>query len=379
MPLYERCSTRTDMPPRSSHDDNLRSGPRLRSRSEVTSLPHPDPMPGSGPATCVPWISVVVPTCGRPALLNRCLTGLTGQDLAPANYEIVVVDDRPSSATRGIVQQWADAQDKRGLVIRYVASTGPHGPAAARNRGWRQARADVIAFTDDDTEPDSGWLRNGLKAFQVQEPGTEAVTGRIVMPIPPDPTDYERDANGLERAEFATANCFCRRRILERIDGFDERFELAWREDSDLQFRILSTGARIGYAKEAVVLHPVRPAPWGVSVKQQKKVMFDALLYKKHPGLYRERIRGAPRWDYYAIVALLILGVGGLAAGKPAWSLLWLTGWAGLTARFCLQRLRGTSRDPMHVLEMMLTSALIPPLAVFWRLAGSLKFRVGFA
>jgi hypothetical protein len=40
--------------------------------------------------------------------------------------------------------------------------------------------------------------------------------------------------------------------------------------------------------------------------------------------------------------------------------------------------LRGASTDPRHVLEMALTSALIPPLSVFWRLYGALKFRVLF-
>ena len=53
-------------------------------------------------------------------------------------------------------------------------------------------------------------------------------------------------------------------------------------------------------------MHPVRPERWGVSLRQQKNVFYDALLYKKHPRLYRERILRAPPWDYYAVVALSI-------------------------------------------------------------------------
>jgi hypothetical protein len=30
------------------------------------------------------------------------------------------------------------------------------------------------------------------------------------------------------------------------------------------------------------------------------------------------------------------------------------------------------------VLEMLVTSALIPPVAVFWRVAGMLRYRVAF-
>ena len=283
-------------------------------------------------------VSVVVPTCGRPALLRRCLEALERQSLPRQDFEVIVADD---SRTRA-------------------------GPAAARNRGWRKARAEVIAFTDDDCIPHRDWLKNGLGRLE----GRDAVSGRIVMPIPARPTDYERDAQGLERSEFVTANCFVRREVLERLGGFDERFRLAWREDSDLHFRLLTSGARLDRAPEAIVEHPVRPAPWGASLRQQRKVMFDALLYRKHPLLYRRRIRARPRWDYYAIVSSLLLSF-----VQPAF----LVPWAALTARFFMQRVRGTVLTPGHIVEMALTSIAIPPLAVFWRLVGALKYRTAFA
>jgi GT2 family glycosyltransferase len=285
-----------------------------------------------------PLVSVVVPTCGRPDLLQRCLDALERQTLPADAFEIIVVDDTRSR----------------------------RGPAAARNTGWRRAASDLIAFTDDDTVPDERWLERGVAAFGV---GVDAVCGRIVMPIPATPTDYERNENGLERAEFVTANCFVRRAALEKIGGFDENFRMPWREDSDLQFRLLQASCTIARADDAVVVHPVRPAPWGVSLRQQKKVMFDALLFRKHPELYRSRIRRAPRWDYYLAVASLLLGT--------MWP-VWLALWALLTARFCLHRLRGTSKSPSHITEMVVTSMLIPPVSVFWRLVGALKFRTAF-
>jgi hypothetical protein len=125
-------------------------------------------------------------------------------------------------------------------------------------------------------------------------------------------------------------------------------------------------------------VHPVRPARWGVSLRQQRKIMFDALLFKKHPELYRVRLRARPRWDYYALVAALGVALAAPLAAAPGLALAGALGWLALTARFCARRLRGTSRRPLHVLEMIVTSALIPPLAVFWRIAGALRFRVGF-
>jgi len=291
-----------------------------------------------------PRVSVVVPTCGRAELLERCVAALENQTLPRSDYELIVVDD---SKLRS-------------------------GPAAARNRGWRKARAPIIAFTDDDTVPRPDWLERGLDAMEnlAMPEHVDAVSGRIVMPIPSEPTDYERDAQGLERSEFVTANCFVRKHVLERVGGFDESFRLAWREDSDLHFRLLRSGARFVHAPRAVVVHPVRTAGWGVSVRQQKKVMYDALLFKKHPRLYRERIRARPRWDYYVIVGSLGLA---LTGSLPA-----LLVWGMLTGKFFLERLRGASKRASHVLEMLVTSILIPPIAVFWRLAGALRYRVAF-
>src|SRR5690606_8162709 len=95
-----------------------------------------------------PEVSVVVPTCGRPALLARCLEALARQSLPRDSYEVIVVEDR-----------------------------GRRGPAAARNRGWRRARAPIVAFTDDDCVPERDWLARGLEAMR----GADAVCGRIVM------------------------------------------------------------------------------------------------------------------------------------------------------------------------------------------------------
>src|SRR5256885_9494212 len=175
-----------------------------------------------------PGVSVVVPTCGRPDLLRRCVAALEAQSLAQDAYEIIVVDD---TLTR-------------------------RGPAATRNIGWRRARAPIVAFTDDDTVPDRDWLARGLAAFAS---GIDAVTGSIVMPLPATPTDYERNEQGLERAEFVTANCFVRREVLQRLGGFDESFRLPWRADSDPHFCLLQAGCPAASPPPAARPPPLRP------------------------------------------------------------------------------------------------------------------------
>lgn len=323
-------------------------------------------------AAPAPRVSVVVPTHQRPELLLHCLTKLLEQRLDPAAYEIIIADDANEPQTQRLVTQWA--QHARP-AIHYIPVTGNHGPAAARNVGWRAARGQIIAFTDDDCLPEPGWLRAGLAAFTEE---VAAAWGALHMPIPLTPTDYERDAARLAHAPFVTANCFVRRDALAAVGGFDERFTAAWREDSDLFFSLLESRARVVHAPDAIVVHPIRPAPWGVSLRQQRKSFFNALLYKKHPTLYRAHIQAAPPWRYYRIVSALLLGVGGAIMGNAGLMAGATGAWLAMTAHFCAQRLTQTASTLSHIADMVLTSAVIPPVAVFWRLRGAVRFRVWF-
>ncbi len=317
-------------------------------------------------------VSVVVPTYKRPDLLERCLTALVSQDFPPTDYEVIIADDAASQKTRQSVECWAQ---KARPAVRYVPVSGTHGPAAARNCGWRQARGRIVAFTDDDCIPAPTWLREGDGSFV---DGVAGAWGQLIMPLPPVPSDFQKDASSLVGAEFVTANCFYRRDVLDAVNGFDERFEMAWREDSDLHFSLLERGSRLARADKAVVVHPLRPAGWGISLKQQRKNLYNALLYKKHPSLYRERVQAAPPLKYYFIVACLLAMITSVAAGRYDVAIATLLLWMAATTRFCLQRLRGTLHTPGHVLEMAVTSVLIPPVAIFWRVLGAFKFRVVF-
>jgi glycosyltransferase involved in cell wall biosynthesis len=321
-------------------------------------------------------VSVVIPTYLRPDLLLRCLGGVLAQRLPPGAYEIIVVDDGHDEATRVAVERLAATPTP--VRLRYLRPVRGRGPAVARNAGWRAAKAPLVAFTDDDTVPQPDWLLEGERAMTLH-PDWSAACGRVVVPraaVPP--TDHELMTLGLERAEFVTANAFVRRAALLRVDGFDERFRRAWGEDSDLQFRLMQTAGPVGRAADAVIHHPVRPERWGICLRQQKNAFFDALLYKKHPQLYRERIHPAPPWNYYAIVGLvgaaLVLGLAGAFAAAGVALVIAVA----LMLTFALRRIGPTSHAPGHVVEMLATSAVIPFLSVYWRLRGALHFKVLF-
>src|SRR5437764_13114206 len=132
-----------------------------------------------------PLVSVVVPTYKRPELLKRCLAALLAQDIDPASYEIIVADDAVCEETRRLVEghatrapaaaceddtdgaiaamvcgtraqmlgaRYSVATQSEALIaerrpqVRYLPVIGPHGPAAARNVGWRAAKGALVAF-----------------------------------------------------------------------------------------------------------------------------------------------------------------------------------------------------------------------------------------
>jgi len=110
-------------------------------------------------------------------------------------------------------------------------------------------------------------------------------------------------------------------------------------------------------------------------LRQQRKILYDALLRHKHRDLYQTRIQRRP-WLYYAIVASLTGAIVALCSGHATVALAGLTIWLILTARFTWRRLRHNSLRLRHVVEMVLTSTLIPPLALFWRVYGSCRYGV---
>ena len=321
-----------------------------------------------------PVVTVVIPTYQRPALLRNCLEALVSQQLPPDQFEVLVVDDGNDPAMAQVGQ---DVARQTGLSIRYLAQPQRRGPAAARNAGWRSARTPYIAFTDDDCLPQPGWLNTALAQFSR---GAQVITGRVRMPMPDQPTHHDKTTALLETAEFVTANLFCRRSVLEQVDGFDERFDIAWREDSDLHFKFLEARIPILVCPEAVIVHPLRPARWYAPLLDERKNRYDALLYRKHPALFRERIP-AYKWlvvRYYATVLAFFIGLLTLTTGNDRLASVCFYLWLLLTLALISERLTDQRLNRATIKPAFLTSVLTPFLSVYWRLYGAFSYRVWY-
>ena len=238
---------------------------------------------GSDHAEPAPQATATIAVCTRdhPEDLQRCLDAL--MRLPDDGQEILVVDSCPSTgATRELVSRYARA--------RYTLEPRP-GLNVARNRALREARHDVVAFTDDDAAPDAEWLQAVMRAFD--DPSVVCVTG-LVMPLELETRAQEwfehniSHSRGFWRAEYdgaslpplqadelgVGANMALRRNMLEGIGPFDEALDAGTPTgsggDTDMFARILASGGRLAYEPAAVVWHRHRPS-W----RQLRRLMFN--------------------------------------------------------------------------------------------------------
>jgi FkbM family methyltransferase len=198
-----------------------------------------------------------------------------------SDFEVVVVDQ---SATP------LDLEALRcNFALQYI-HTNEKGPGKSRNLGIKHAKGQVLAFTDDDCEPDVQWLANAYKYFQGDDiVGLEG----LVHCDTNDGEHYRVVTNlGFEGIGFMTANLFLRREVIEELGGFDERFERPFREDTDLAWRALAYG-QIPFAHDVAVLHPAQPRAVQRESSESRTRFFeyDPLLFQKHPERYLQLLR----------------------------------------------------------------------------------------
>src|SRR5665213_1961455 len=89
-------------------------------------------------------VSVIIPTCDRPAPLSRTLASLGSQSAQPA--EILIVDASRNSATQLVCQEQFPGLT---ATLRYQ-SARTKGAASQRNEGVQNCSRPVIGFIDDD-------------------------------------------------------------------------------------------------------------------------------------------------------------------------------------------------------------------------------------
>jgi GT2 family glycosyltransferase len=276
-------------------------------------------MPTSSMST--PTISVVVATYKRATLLPRLVEAIAGQDV-PGALEMIVVDDASPDETPSVLRELA----QRYPNLRVVRQADNAGPATARNVGWRQAAAPLVAFTDDDCVPQPGWAAGIIEGLR----DADLVQGST-LPNPAQVANIGPFSRTLEVTSdsgfYQTCNMGYRRELLERVSGFDERFPDPAGEDTDLAWRSLAAGATARFLPAALVYHDIRPSSFRTHVADLRRWRSVVLVAKRHPSLRALCYR---RFIWRASHEKVLLGSVGLAVFCTP-GLSRLTRWTALT------------------------------------------------
>jgi GT2 family glycosyltransferase/glycosyltransferase involved in cell wall biosynthesis len=221
--------------------------------------------PFSVPAAASPKASIVIPVYGQLQMTLDCLRALAAHP-PQVPVEIIVVDDGSPDATAQVLPK------VEGLRYHLRATNG--GFIAACNDGAALARGEFVAFLNNDTLPQPGWLDTLLGTFTTH-PDTGLAGSMLVYPdgrlqeaggvvfadgsawnygrfdSPSDPRyGYVRQADYCSGAAIALP-----RALFDQLGGFDARYAPAYYEDADLAFAVRAAGLKVRYQPASVVVH----------------------------------------------------------------------------------------------------------------------------
>lgn len=244
-----------------------------------------------------PVFSVLIPTFGRAEALAVALQAWEQQQPGDLPFEVVVVDDGSPDDTRDLLASFRS----RRFNLRRLAQENA-GPAAARNRGLRTARGEIVVFTGDDIEPAPDLLEQHLQGhLQAGDPDI-AILGLTRWPDTAPITATMRHVDGVGAQQFSyhwledgsdydfrhfyTSNISIHRTLLDREPvGFSEAFPSAAFEDAEYAHRLSQWGLKIRYRASAQAFHHHLYDVRSFFARQRRCGRMAALLWEQQPSL----------------------------------------------------------------------------------------------
>ena len=251
-------------------------------------------------------LSIGVCTHNRPGYLASCLDGLRHQTLPPEALDIIVVDSASAPDCARQVQRLASAVPNARLV-----RMDRPGLCPARNYAAALARADYIAFLDDDAVPAPDWAEAALRA--VVEAGHPAMLGGRIEPVweKPLPDWWPAHLRGVlsiveaegfgpygspdlpERLEPCGANLIVHVPTLRMLGSFwtmgRSRSTLLSDDEVQLLRRIQRAGLAAWYDSRIVVRHQIQAG------RMTPAWLLSRLYWQGISAVISRRLLGTPR------------------------------------------------------------------------------------
>jgi glycosyltransferase involved in cell wall biosynthesis len=223
-------------------------------------------------------VTILICTHQRADSLRRTLASVVDQASA-GDAEVVVVDNGSTDDTAAVVASFPS--------VRYIYESRL-GLCYARNRGWQEARAPIVAYLDDDALAAPGWLAAVRDAFSDGDPSVGCVGGPVLPDWEAPPPSWltpdvsralaiidwpgeRRHLTDLAAEWLAGANLACRITALQKVGGFHPWLDRRGRRllssgDVFLELQLLRNGYTCIYEPAMCVYHRIPAArltrPW---------------------------------------------------------------------------------------------------------------------
>ncbi len=216
-------------------------------------------------------ITILICTYNRCESLRETLVSILNLETNPKiKYEVLVMDNNSTDKTKEVVGNFSE---KFEVPLRYILETR-QGKSWALNTGIKEAKGDIIAFTDDDVIVDKAWLSEIHKAFvehkcdglggkvwprwEITPPAwlDKKLWGPLALIDHSDKAFYMTDKD----LEFVGANCVYKKELFEKFGGYQTGLgpsgERLFRgEDTEVYQRFLAKQCKLLYSPDVVVEH----------------------------------------------------------------------------------------------------------------------------
>ncbi|OCR01212.1 glycosyl transferase [Oscillatoriales cyanobacterium USR001] len=221
--------------------------------------------------TSTPRVSVIIPVYNGDRYIIQAIESVISQTYK--NWELIVVDDGSTDKTRQLLEPYLN-------TIRYIYQEN-QGVAAARNRGLREAKSELVAFLDQDdillsdklaaqvaffeAKPSLGIVNSGWRIVNEKGEAISDIKPWQFFPI----LDWE---TWIVRTPVLPGAMMFSRQLIESVGGFDSRFNGV--DDVDLLLRLALTNCESAWLQQVTFCY--RQHPGSVSTKkalQQAKTL----------------------------------------------------------------------------------------------------------
>jgi mycofactocin system glycosyltransferase len=255
-----------------------------------------------------PFVSVIIPVKNRPQDIRECLTSLTSLDYPKDNLEIIVVNDGSTDSTGEVIQTFD---------VRTVHLPRSIGASACRNLAAREAKGDLLGFTDSDCVIHPYWLKELSSYFNDQKVGIvggfvsnfyqhssldryEEVKSSLNMGLLPF-----RVEDQLSSAYVPSCNLIIRKKAFFEVNGFQE--DLVVGEDVDLCWRTRKLGYHLQYVPRGKIEHKHRNDLFPMLIRRYDYGTSEAILYLRHRDKRKKLYLPAIYAIFYASISLGII------------------------------------------------------------------------